>query len=238
MTPQVTGRGARKHLALALDVDNLSVALDLAEKVGRHFAVAKIGLELFIAEGPASVRAFQALGYEVFLDLKLHDIPTTVRKAARTVGRLGVRYVTVHAQGGGSMLEAAADGLRSGALDAGFEPPMGLGITVLTSDPTPDEATLWTRATLVRLCGLGGLVCAAPDLATVRAAAPGLVTVVPGTRPSGAPTDDQERIATAADAVRAGADLLVIGRAVTAAEDPEKAAASIEQEVIEALSPQ
>jgi orotidine-5'-phosphate decarboxylase len=232
-TPAV--RHARDVLVLALDVDDLGRATALADAVGGHFAIVKIGLELFTAEGPDAVRAFQARGFAVLLDLKLHDIPTTVGRAARIVGRLGVRYVTVHSQGGSRMLEAAAEGLRAGAHDVGLPAPVGLGVTVLTSDPTPDTETLRDRARLIVDAGLGGYVCAAPDLKVLRAAAPGLVALVPGTRPHGTDTDDQSRTATPGEAVRLGADLLVVGRAVTASADPLAAAATIEDEVNAAL---
>jgi orotidine-5'-phosphate decarboxylase len=133
------------------------------------------------------------------------------------------------------MLEAATEGLRAGARDVGLPAPIGLGVTVLTSDPTPDTETLRDRARLIVNAGLGGYVCAAPDLKVLRAAAPGLVALVPGTRPSGSATDDQRRTATPGEAVRLGADLLVVGRAVTAAADPLAAAATIEDEVNTAL---
>ena len=124
------------------------------------------------------------------------------------------------------MLRAAAEGIALGAEESGFSAAIGLGVTVLTSDPDADPQTLSYRASLAATSGLGGVVCAATDLAVVRAAAPGLVTVVPGTRPPGAAHDDQARVATPAEALAAGAQVLVVGRVVTAATDPVAAAAA------------
>jgi orotidine-5'-phosphate decarboxylase len=242
MTPPVvtpsTRRGPRRAsdlLALALDVDDLDAALALAARLRGSFGVAKVGLELYAAAGPDIVAPLLEAGYRVFLDLKFHDIPTTVGKAARVVARLGVTYVTVHTAGGPSMLEAAASGLAAGAFDAGLPMPVGLGVTVLTSDPTPPESVLLERASIAARAGLGGVVCAAPDLAVVRQAVPGLVTVVPGTREPTWSKDDQQRVTTPADAIGRGADLLVIGRGVTAAADPEEAARLLVASVTEAL---
>src|SRR5205807_3154940 len=120
---------------LALDVDDLAVAVALADRLDRWFGVVKVGLELFTGAGPAAVEALAAPGRRVFLDLKLHDIPTTVGKAARQVGRLGVGYVTLHTAGGVEMLMAGVEGLEAGAAEAGFDRPAALGVTVLTSDP-------------------------------------------------------------------------------------------------------
>jgi orotidine-5'-phosphate decarboxylase len=221
----------RHHLALALDVDDLVVALRLARRLGPWFGVAKVGLELFGAAGPETVSALTIEGYRVFLDLKLHDIPTTVQRAARVLGGLGVAFATVHTQGGEAMLKAAVLGMAEGASAAGAPTPCVLGVTVLTSDPEAAEEVLEARSRLAASAGCGGLVCAASDLAVTRRAAPGLLTVVPGIRPSGTSTDDQARVATPAAAMAAGADILVIGRAVTAAQDPEAVAAAVLDEV-------
>jgi orotidine-5'-phosphate decarboxylase len=228
-------RRAKDALALALDVDDGDVALALAARLDEWFGVAKVGLELYCAAGPDVVHRLVTTGYEVFLDLKLHDIPTTVRKAACVVGRLGVSYVTVHTAGGAAMLRAAAEGLADGARDAGRRAPIGLGVTVLTSDPTPSEGLLVERVALARDAGLGGVVCAAPDLPIVRRAGAGLVTVVPGTREPTWSRDDQLRVTTPAEAIALGADVLVIGRGVTAAGDPDETARSLVASVTDAL---
>ncbi len=222
---------AREHLALALDVDDLVAALRLAQRVRPWFAVAKVGLELFAAAGPEAVVALTNEGYRVFLDLKLHDIPTTVGRAARVLGGLGVSYTTVHTSGGEAMVRAGVEAMTEGAVAAGLAPPCVLGVTVLTSDADAPPALLRDRAALAARAGCGGLVCAAADLAVTREAAPGLITVVPGIRPSGVSFDDQARAADPSTAVRGGADILVIGRAVTGSEDPEKAAAAVAGEV-------
>jgi orotidine-5'-phosphate decarboxylase len=217
----------RDRLALALDVDDLVVALRLAARVRPWFGVAKVGLELFAAAGPEAVVALGAEGYRVFLDLKLHDIPTTVGRAARVIGGLGVAYTTVHTAGGEAMVRSAVDGMAEGAAAAGVPAPCVLGVTVLTSEVDAPTQLLRDRAALAAAAGCGGVVCAASDLSEIRRAAPRLVTVVPGIRPAGVSADDQARAADPGAAVRAGADILVIGRAVTGADDPEAAAAAI-----------
>ena len=221
----------RRRLALALDVDDLVVALRLARRLRPWFGVAKVGLELFAAAGPETVSALTVEGYRVFLDLKLHDIPTTVRRAATVIGGLGTAYTTVHTQGGPSMLRAAVEGMAEGAAAAGTPPPCVLGVTVLTSDADAPVDALEARAAMAAASGCCGIVCAAADLATTRRVAPDLVKVVPGIRPPGVPTDDQARAATPAEAIRAGADVLVVGRAVTAAADPERVAQALLDEL-------
>lgn len=228
---------ARDRLALALDVADRDTAMDLVERFGAQFGVMKIGLELFVAEGPSIVRDVVAAGCRVFLDLKLHDIPNTVEQAARRAGALGVWMLTVHTLGGPEMLAAGVRGLAAGAAETPHDTaPIALGVTVLTSDASASPDALVERATLAQRSGCGGLVCAAPDLSVVAAAAPAMVRVVPGIRPAGAPKGDQGRVAAPAAAVAAGADVLVIGRAVTAAADPAAAATAIVDEVAAALA--
>ncbi len=227
---------ARDHLALALDRDDLVEALRLARRLHPWFAVAKVGFELFAAAGPEAVSALAAEGYRVFLDLKLHDIPTTVGRAARVVGALGASYLTVHTQGGEAMVAAAVEGSRGGAASAGIVAPLVLGVTVLTSEARATPELLADRCAVAVGGGCRGVVCAAPDLAVVRDLAPGLVTVVPGIRPSGVSADDQARTATPARSIAAGADLLVVGRAVTAADDPEAVADEVLADVAAALA--
>ena len=213
----------RNRLALALDLPDLAEAVRLYRDLREHIGVAKVGLELWAAAGPATVRAFTDLGAEVFLDLKLHDIPTTVGRAATVLGRTGARYVNFHVAGGSAMLRAAVEGLGAGAKEAGLPAPAALGVTVLTSEPDAPDTLLTERVTTALEAGCGGLVCGAPDLAVIRGLAPGATLVVPGTRPPWAPLDDQGRSTTPAEALAAGADLLVVGRAVTAAPDPRRA---------------
>jgi orotidine-5'-phosphate decarboxylase len=218
---------ARQHLALALDVDDLDVAVGLARRLEPWFSVAKVGLELFGAVGPRAVDELGGLGFPVLLDLKLHDIPTTVGRAARALGRRGVRYLTLHAQGGTAMLRAGVDGLAEGAASVGASPPSALGVTVLTSVREPGEGVVAERVIVAAEAGCGGVVCAAEDIATAKRLAPQLLAVVPGIRPTGSARDDQARASTPHAALSAGADLLVVGRAVTAADRPETAAEAL-----------
>jgi orotidine-5'-phosphate decarboxylase len=232
----MTGSDPRDRLAIALDVDDLVVALRLARRLRPWFAVAKVGLELFGAAGPETISALTVEGYRVFLDLKLHDIPTTVSRAARVIGGLGAAYTTVHTQGGEDMVRASVTGMQEGASATGAPTPSVLGVTVLTSETDAGTDVLATRSALAASAGCAGLVCAAADLEVTRRAAPGLLTVVPGIRPSGTARDDQARVATPAAAIAAGADILVIGRAVTAAEDPERVAAAVADEVASSVA--
>ncbi|MFN8037930.1 MAG: orotidine-5'-phosphate decarboxylase [Acidimicrobiales bacterium] len=221
----------RDRLALALDVDDLVGALRLARRLRPWFGTAKVGLELYSAAGPDAIETLRDLGYQVFVDLKLLDIPTTVHRAARVLGSLGASYLTLHARGDAPMLRAGVDGLRDGALGAGLAEPVALAVTVLTSDSTAPPHILPRRVALAAEAGCGGIVCAAADLREARQLAPRLVKVVPGIRPAGTAHDDQARAATPLEAVSNGADLLVIGRAVTRADDPEAAAAALVDEL-------
>lgn len=220
----------RSRLALALDVDDIVEARRLASRLKPWFGVAKVGLELYSAAGPEAVEALIGDGFDVFADLKLLDIPTTVNKASRVMGSLGVTYLTVHARAGADHLRAGVEGLAAGADAAGLPAPTCLAITVLTSEQA-DPTALEQRIGFVRETSCGGLVCASSDLAVVRSLAPDVVTVVPGIRPAGVDANDQARPATPTSAIDAGANVLVIGRAVTHAEDPAAAAAAIAVEV-------
>jgi len=217
----------RRKLALALDTDDLVEAHRLAVTLRPWFGVAKVGLELFSASGPDAIGALRDLGYQVFLDLKLFDIPTTVNRSTRVLGALGVEYLTLHAHGGVDMLKAGVEGLYHGADAAGLETPVALAVTVLTSDDTAPPHIVPNRVRVALEGGCGGLILAAADLQTARELAPRMRRVVPGIRLNGAPTHDQMRSATPQDAAANGADLLIIGRAVTEADDPSAAAAQI-----------
>lgn len=230
-----TGAGAAgrrgPRLALALDLDDLEAARRLARRLAAYFPVAKVGLELFSAAGAEAVTALRTDGFEVFLDVKLHDIPMTVHRAARVLGRLGPRYVTLHVQGGAAMLAAGVEGLATGAAEAGEGPCGALGVTVLTSEPVASPAVVADRAAGAREAGCTGIVCAAADLPAVAELPGELLRVVPGIRPAGTDPEDQGRPATPRAAAVAGAGLLVVGRAVTAAPDPVAAATAIAAEV-------
>lgn len=222
----------RPKLAIALDVDDLILARRLAASVSDYFGVAKIGLELFSAAGPEAIGVMQDLGMDVFLDVKLHDIPNTVNKAARVLGALGAQYLTMHARGGEDMLRAGVEGLESGADAAGLEPPVGLAVTVLTSDAGAPAHIVPRRLRMAMDTGCAGIVCAAEDLSDARTIAPRLKRVVPGIRPAGVDTDDQARAATPEEALHGGADVMVIGRAVTESEDPGLEAAKLAMSLV------
>jgi orotidine-5'-phosphate decarboxylase len=219
---------AGEKVCLALDFPNRAEVLAAARLFSGRVGWVKIGLEAFTSEGPRIVGEVAAEGARVFLDLKFHDIPATVERAVAAAARSGAAMINVHAFGGRAMLEAARRGTAS-------NPAVKLiAVTLLTSLDPPalsdlpvaghPEGIVRRLALLARDCGLDGVVCAAPDLPVVRGACgAGFLAVVPGIRPSGSPVSDQKRVATPAQALAAGADLLVVGRPVTAAPDPDRA---------------
>lgn len=225
------GSDPSRCLALALDVDEIEEASALAASLRGQVAVVKVGLQLFCSAGPAVVRAMKEEGFDVFLDVKLHDIPNTVARAARNAGRLLPRYLTVHAAGGAEMLAAAvhAAGEASGG-ETGV-----LAVTVLTSEATATAEVVRARSRAAAEAGCAGVVCAASDLEVAAAAAPDLLRVVPGIRLPGSPSGDQKRTATPGEAIRLGADLLVIGRTVTAG-GGEAGMRSVREDVAAALA--
>jgi orotidine-5'-phosphate decarboxylase len=211
---------------VALDYASDAPALALADRLAPELCRLKVGKELFTRCGPGLVEALQARGYEVFLDLKFHDIPNTVAGAVRAAAELGVWMVNVHAGGGRRMMEAAVSAL------AGFErPPLLIGVTVLTSLSDADLAELgygesagqrvMRLAALAADSGLDGVVCSALEAPGLRAArGPGFCLVTPGIRLAGDDPGDQRRVVAPAEAIALGSDYLVIGRPVTAAPDP------------------
>jgi orotidine-5'-phosphate decarboxylase len=217
----------RNRLALALDVDDAVAAARLARQLRPWFGVAKVGLELYSAAGPRIVQSLIDDGYDVFADLKMADIPTTVNRAAKVMGALGVSYLTLHAFVGPDVLRAGVEGLAEGAEKAGLEPPAALAVTILTSDRGAPPHILARRLAFAVEARCAGVVCAASDVREVKELAPRMLAVVPGVRPAGTPTHDQLRAATPTEAIAAGADMLVVGRAVTAAPDREAAAAAL-----------
>jgi orotidine-5'-phosphate decarboxylase len=222
----------KSRLALALDVDDLIDARRLAGSLFDFFGTVKVGLELYTASGPDSVGVFTEAGFNVFCDLKLHDIPTTVHKAARVVGSVGARWVTAHASGGEEMLKAAVDGLREGAESVGLPTPGVLGVTVLTSDTVKNEETIVSRCETALKAGCEGIICAAPDLEATSRFSDKLIRVVPGLRLPGGDSHDQARVATPMEAISGGADMLVIGRMVTEAENPIDASEELVSELL------
>ncbi len=233
---QAVDQDIRAKLALALAVDDLVSAIRIGRPLNEFFGVAKIGLELYSAAGPEAIGAISDLGYRVFLDLKLHDIPTTVGRSARVLGALGVEYLTMHAHGGVEMLRAGVEGLDEGARGAGLEQPTALAITVLTSDADAPEHIMPKRVMLAVEAGCTGIVCAADDLEQAHHYAPRLTRVVPGIRLPGDRADDQIRAASPAEAAAGGADLLGIGRAVTEAQDPVGASVQVHEMVASAVN--
>ena len=221
---------------VALDTPDLQRALAIAEAVKPHVGGLKVGLEFMTALGPDAVRRVVDTGLPVFADVKFHDIPNTVAGAARAIAMLGVTMFNVHASGGEAMMRAAA-----GAIADIYPRPLLIAVTVLTSlddaalesvgQMRPASAQVERLARLVKTCGLDGVVCSAHEIATVRnSCGPDFLTIVPGIRPAGADPADQRRVMTPAEARTAGADILVIGRPITAAPDPAAAARSIAQE--------
>lgn len=227
--------GVRSRLALALDTDDLVEAERLAGLLRPWFGVAKVGLELFAAGGPEAIGVLRELGMEVFVDLKLHDIPSVVYRGARVLGSLGARYLTLHARGDLDMLRAGVEGLAEGAENAGLPRPIALAVTVLTSDDSAPPHIVPNRVRVALEGGCSGLVLAADDLEIARQLAPRLVRVVAGIRPAGAPADDQVRAATPEFAISEGADLLVLGRPVIGADDPTAVAARLAASVAGAM---
>jgi orotidine-5'-phosphate decarboxylase len=223
--------GVESKLALALDLDDLVEALRLARMLRPYFGVAKVGLELYCAAGPEAVSSLAHAGYDVFVDLKLLDIPSIVQKSSKVLGSIGARYLTLHARGDSAMLRAGVEGFREGAHAAGLPEPVPLAVTVLTSDDTAPPHVVPHRIALAVESGCAGIVCAATDVKEAKELAPRLKAVVPGIRPPGADAHDQARVATPSEALAAGADLLVIGRAVTQSDDPVVAAERIVAEL-------
>jgi len=228
---------------VAIDTSDLDRALALARAVGPHVGGLKVGLEFITAQGPEGIGAIAALGKPVFADTKFHDIPNTVAGAAREIAKLGVAMFNIHASGGEAMMRAAKDAASS------IDPQTKLiAVTVLTSiddgvldsigqrGPAGDQVV--RLAKLVQASGLDGVVCSAHEIAAIRkACGDDFLLVVPGIRPAGSDLADQRRVMTPAEAARAGADILVIGRPITGAADPGKAAREIALSLMENAQP-
>jgi len=236
----------KDRLAVALDFPTAAQAFTLVDRLDNSCRWFKVGMELFYAAGAPLVHTLRGRGFEVFLDLKLHDIPNTVAGAVRSVTETGASLLTIHAAGGGRMMAAAAEA----ALAPGS--PRLLAVTVLTSMDSADLAATGVAATpaqqvlrlahLAQKSGVNGMVCSPLEVASLRAElASGTTLVIPGIRPAASrgteeKQDDQRRIATPASAIRDGATLLVVGRPITQAADPAAAAASILAEIAQATA--
>lgn len=230
------------RLLVALDVDGLTEAAKLLDRLAGVLTGCKIGSQLYTAAGPAAVELARKRGFRVFLDLKYHDIPNTVAGGVREATRLGVFMLNIHASGGLAMMRAAAEAAATTAKDLGVPKPICLGVTVLTSldrraldaevgVPSSVEAHVLHLAGLARQAGLDGCVASPQEIAPLRLAlGRKWIIVTPGIRAASS-TDDQVRVATPRAALAAGADYLVVGRPITAAGDPAGAARAILEEI-------
>ncbi len=231
-----------KPLIVALDYPDQREALEMARRLDPELCRVKVGKELFTRVGPAVVEQLQALGFELFLDLKFHDIPNTTAKAVRAAAELGVWMVNVHASGGRRMMEAAREELAQTGARTRL-----IAVTVLTSMEREDLAEIGLDldpldqvvrlARLTQACGLDGVVCSAQEAPTLREAiGEPFDLVTPGIRPASAAAGDQRRILTPAQAIAAGASYLVVGRPITQAAEPAQAAAAVVDEIRQAQS--
>jgi orotidine-5'-phosphate decarboxylase len=234
----------KNRLAVALDYPDAFEAMKLVDSLGQTCQWFKVGMELYYAAGNDMIRQLRDRGFDVFLDLKLHDIPNTVAGAVRSATNAGASLLTIHASGGSAMMTAAA----AEAAKAPGSPRL-LAVTVLTSMDAAQLAATGITATpadqvlrlakLARQSGIDGFVCSAEEVASVRAdTGPDTLLVIPGIRPTGADIGDQKRIATPAQAIAQGASMLVVGRPITQAADPAAAAENILDEIAQAEASQ
>lgn len=226
----------------ALDTTDTSAAVALARRLSGTVGGIKLGLEFYCANGADGFKAVAETGMPIFLDLKFHDIPNTVAGAIRAVAPLGPKILTIHTQGGPEMMRRAAETAAEEADKHGKDKPWVTGVTILTSMDDDDLASIGVKdtvpdqvarlAALAHTSGLDGMVCSPREIALARAVTgPDFRLVVPGIRPAGAAVGDQKRVMTPADAVAAGADVLVIGRPITQADDPAAAARAIAESI-------
>jgi orotidine-5'-phosphate decarboxylase len=240
---------SRDKLILALDVDTVARALDLFAALHDTVGMFKIGMQLFTAAGPDIVRQIVAKGGRVFLDLKYHDIPNTVAGAAVEAARLGVSIFNIHAAGGSEMMKRAIEATRETAQREGLPQPRVIAVTVLTSIDRETlkqigineeaQSVVKRMALLAEQSGLDGLVASPQEIKTVRESVsrPDFLIVTPGIRAVRHPSDDQRRVMTASEAIRAGADYLVVGRPILDANDPVAATRRIAEEIEETSLP-
>jgi orotidine-5'-phosphate decarboxylase len=230
---------SKDRLAVALDIADEHEAMKLVDRLGQTCQWFKVGMELYYATGNSIVHQLRDRGFDVFLDLKLHDIPNTVAGAVRSATRAGASLLTIHASGGTAMMSAAAE-----AASAPGSPRL-LAVTVLTSMDASELAGIGITASpaeqvlrlarLAQASGIDGMVCSPEEVAALRKeTGPDTLLVIPGIRPTGSAIGDQKRIATPAEAIAHGASMLVVGRPITRATDPAQAAQAILQEIAEA----
>jgi orotidine-5'-phosphate decarboxylase len=242
----MAARDPKDRLIVALDVEGLAQADALLDRLQGVVGTWKIGSQLFTASGPTAVELVKKRGGAVFLDLKFHDIPNTVAGAVREATRMGVFMLNVHASGGSAMLKAAAEAARQAAREFSVKKPLCLAVTVLTSldrallqrelnVPLSVEGHVLHLAKIAKDAGLDGSVCSPQEIRAIRNAhGQEWVIVTPGVRPAGSEAGDQARVSTPEQAIRAGADYLVVGRPITAAPDPKAAATAILEAIVKA----
>jgi len=229
----------KEKLIVALDVETAREAREFFAMLGEHAGMFKIGSQLFTSAGPELAREIVGAGGRIFLDLKFHDIPNTVAAACREAARLGVSIFNVHAAGGGEMMRRAVEALNETAARESLARPRLIAVTVLTSadanllNEIGIQSSLREQvvalARLAERCGIDGVVASPHEIAPIRAAVErkDFIIVTPGVRPARAARDDQKRVMTPAEAIRAGADYIVVGRAILNAPDPARAAQEI-----------
>ena len=223
-------------IIIPLDLE-YSEAIHMAKKFDANLCRLKIGSQLFTSSGPQIIKELNSLGFDVFLDLKFHDIPNTVYEAVKSAADLGIWMINVHASGGRAMLEASKK-----ALEGFDQPPLLIAVTVLTSlsEDSLNEVGIkdlsgqvLRLAELTKECDLNGVVCASTDVKAIKNRfGKDFITVTPGIRPNDSKVNDQNRISTPSDAVKNGSDYLVIGRPITESEDPTKALEKIIKEIL------
>jgi orotidine-5'-phosphate decarboxylase len=242
---KLTSEQAASRVMVALDYPDAQAAERLIAELSGIPCYMKVGMQLFYAAGPGFVESLKQKGYYVFLDLKMHDIPNTVKGGAGSVTKLGVDMFNVHAAGGKAMMEAALEGVDAAITGTGISKPSVIAVTQLTSTSQTTlndeigiagtvEAAVLRYAKLASIAGLNGVVASPVEVEAIKAACGSdFKTVTPGIRPAGAALNDQSRIMTPGEALRQGTDYMVIGRPITAAPDPRAALESIIKELIE-----
>lgn len=240
-SPVISSTITNSPIVVAMDFESAAPCLALAKTLNPQLCRLKVGKELFTAAGPQLVEQLMSLGFEVFLDLKFHDIPSTVAKAVKAATKLGVWMVNVHASGGEAMLVAAKESIEQNSSSS--NKPILIAVTVLTSmtandlqgigcESTPQQQVL-RLATLTQKAGLDGVVCSALEVSVLKAnLGDDFCLVTPGIRPAGSAADDQRRIVTPLDAIKNGSDYLVIGRPITQANDPAAMCESIYRDLL------
>ncbi|MDQ6418940.1 orotidine-5'-phosphate decarboxylase [Paenibacillus sp. LHD-117] len=241
---KLTREQAAKRIMVALDYPDAGAAERLIEELKGIPCYMKVGLQLFYAAGPSFVESLKKRGYYVFLDVKMHDIPNTVKGGANSVTKLGVDMFNIHAGGGIAMMEAAMEGVDAALAGSGVTAPSVIAVTQLTSTseavmneqigiPGTVEGAVLRYAKLAKAAGLQGVVASPSEVIAIKSACgASFVTVTPGIRPTGSDVADQSRIMTPGEALRQGTDYMVIGRPITAAPEPRAALESIIKELI------